>query len=103
MLTNKNKNLTATAKSNIDSIIGLTQEKEGSCKVELSFQYLAGQDKLEWLSVVSDQGVLMGLCLQEMVQEMMISKGKTDKAVSGALIWHNDNVERRTSWKNEFI
>jgi hypothetical protein len=23
--------------------------------------------------------------------------------VSGALIWHNDNVERRTSWKNEFI
>jgi hypothetical protein len=40
-------------------------------KLELSFEYLVAADKLVWVRVVSSQAILMSLCLQSMVEELV--------------------------------
>ena len=40
-------------------------------KLELSFEYLVSADKLQWVTVVSNQAILMSLCLQSMVEELV--------------------------------
>ena len=49
--------------------VGLLQS-EGS-KLELSFEYLVTPDTLEWVTVVSSQSILMSMCLQSMVEELV--------------------------------
>ena len=50
-------------------------------KLELSFEYLVAADKLQWITVVSDQAILMSLCLQSMVEELVrLKAGETDPA-----------------------
>ena len=51
---------------------GLTRLKpEQESKLELSFEYLVAADKLQWINVVSTQAILMSLCLQSMVEELV--------------------------------
>ena len=45
-------------------------KSEGS-KLELSFEYLVTPEKLEWVRVVSSQAILMSMCLQSMVEELV--------------------------------
>ena len=48
-------------------------------KLELSFEYLVAADKLQWITVVSSQAILMSLCLQSMVEELVrVKAGEKD-------------------------
>ena len=40
-------------------------------KLELSFEYLMNTGELQWVTVVSTQAILMSLCLQSMVEELL--------------------------------
>lgn len=42
--------------------------------LELSFEYLMAKDTLQWISVKSDQAILMSMCLQGMVEELIMKK-----------------------------
>jgi len=44
---------------------------EQESKLELSFEYLVSADKLQWINVISSQAILMSLCLQSMVEELV--------------------------------
>jgi hypothetical protein len=56
-----------------------SQNGEGETKLELSFEYLVAADKLVWITVVSSQAILMSLCLQSMVEELVrIRAGEKD-------------------------
>ncbi|ROT74937.1 Sorting nexin-17 [Penaeus vannamei] len=56
--------------------------KEGNFKVtrgrnvnlELSFEYLMSREDMRWVTVTSPQAVLMSMCLQGMVQELLTRK-----------------------------
>lgn len=51
---------------------------EGS-KLELSFEYLVTPERLEWVRLVSGQAILMSMCLQSMVEELVrIRSGEKD-------------------------
>ena len=51
---------------------------EGS-KLELSFEYLVTPEKMEWVTVISHQAILMSMCLQSMVEELVrIRAGEKD-------------------------
>nr|XP_032810432.1 sorting nexin-17-like isoform X3 [Petromyzon marinus] len=51
-------------------------------RLELAFEYLITKDKLQWISISSQQAIMMSICLQGMVDELMIKKsgGKIRKA-----------------------
>merc|ERR1719167_409966 len=53
--------------------IGLLRQ-EGS-KLELSFEYLVTSERLEWITIVSHQAILMSMCLQSMVEELVRIRG----------------------------
>lgn len=50
---------------------GLRNEKS---VLELSFEYLMAKDTLQWISVKSEQAILMSMCLQGMVEELIMKK-----------------------------
>ncbi|CAM1322467.1 SNX17 (predicted) [Pycnogonum litorale] len=51
-----------------------------SCRLELSFEYLISKDKLQWITVISPQAILMSICLQGMVEELLMKKdGKSSR------------------------
>ncbi|GFR78853.1 sorting nexin-17-like, partial [Elysia marginata] len=43
-------------------------------QLELSFEYLMSKDNLQWVSLISDQAMLMSMCLQSMVDELIMKK-----------------------------
>ncbi|XP_076354671.1 sorting nexin-17-like isoform X4 [Tachypleus tridentatus] len=47
------------------------EENSSQHLLELSFEYLLSKDKLQWITVKSDQAVLMSVCLQGMVEELL--------------------------------
>ena len=52
----------------------LTGDEHDVCpqqKLELSFEYLMNTGELRWVTVVSTQAILMSLCLQSMVEELL--------------------------------
>ena len=53
--------------------MGLLRQ-EGS-KLELSFEYLVTAERLEWITIVSHQAILMSMCLQSMVEELVRIRG----------------------------
>ncbi|CAG9759938.1 unnamed protein product [Ceutorhynchus assimilis] len=42
--------------------------------LELSFEYLKSKDKLEWITINSDQAILMSVCLRSLVEELLMKK-----------------------------
>ncbi|KAK7502934.1 hypothetical protein BaRGS_00005883 [Batillaria attramentaria] len=66
--------------------VGQNQIKEGNFKItrmrcwrittilELSFEYLMSKDTLRWIAIVSDQAMLLSMCLQSMVDELIMKK-----------------------------
>ncbi|XP_022105765.1 sorting nexin-17-like isoform X1 [Acanthaster planci] len=42
--------------------------------LELAFEYLIGRNKLQWITMTSDQAILISLCLQDMVDELLLKK-----------------------------
>ncbi|XP_070534165.1 LOW QUALITY PROTEIN: sorting nexin-17-like [Ptychodera flava] len=43
-------------------------------ELELSFEYLVAKDKLQWIAIQSDQAILISICLQGMVDELIMKK-----------------------------
>lgn len=61
-------------------------------KLELSFEYLLSQDKLQWICVVSDQAILMSVCLQGMVDELLMKQSGNKRTKP------SEKMTRRGSW-----
>uniref|UniRef100_A0A2C9M5Q8 Ras-associating domain-containing protein n=1 Tax=Biomphalaria glabrata TaxID=6526 RepID=A0A2C9M5Q8_BIOGL len=43
-------------------------------QLELSFEYLMSRDSLQWISITTDQAMLISMCLQNMVDELIMKK-----------------------------
>ncbi|ODM99979.1 Sorting nexin-17 [Orchesella cincta] len=63
--------------------ITLHHERNGDVKAELSFEYLQSKDKLEWITLMSEQSVIMALCLQEIVADMVAKQHPTNPSLIG--------------------
>lgn len=51
----------------------LNNKDKNGAVAKLSFEYLMARDHLQWITVYSDQSVLLSLCLQSMVDEIVKS------------------------------
>ncbi|KAL3889927.1 hypothetical protein ACJMK2_002244 [Sinanodonta woodiana] len=51
-----------------------TSNTSSPSQLELSFEYLMAKDKLQWVTISSDQAILMSMCLQGMVEELINKK-----------------------------
>ncbi|KAK9890158.1 hypothetical protein WA026_008964 [Henosepilachna vigintioctopunctata] len=49
-------------------------QMNNTTNLELSFEYLMSKDKLQWVTVTSEQAILMSLCLQSLVDELLVKK-----------------------------
>lgn len=49
-------------------------DKHPHQRLELSFEYLMSKNKLQWVTVVSSQAILLSVCLQGMVGELLLKK-----------------------------
>lgn len=58
--------ITSTCEKNEN---GDTQER-----LELAFEYLIKKDEMEWITIYSDEAILMSLCLQSIVDEILRMK-----------------------------
>ncbi|XP_029662616.1 sorting nexin-17 [Formica exsecta] len=63
-------------------------EDNNECSLELSFEYLIARNELQWITIVSEQAILMSVCLQAMIDELL------QKCVVGSRI----QVESGKSW-----
>ncbi|XP_064652239.1 sorting nexin-17-like isoform X2 [Lineus longissimus] len=63
---------TTYAEANGDTDDNMEQGKDG--KLELAFEYLIAKDTLKWVRIISDQAILMSMCLQGMVDELVLKK-----------------------------
>uniref|UniRef100_A0A6B0VBH6 Sorting nexin-17 n=2 Tax=Ixodes ricinus TaxID=34613 RepID=A0A6B0VBH6_IXORI len=66
-------------------------------RLELSFEYLMSKNKLQWVTVVSSQAILLSVCLQGMVGELLLKKqGASRPGHPGGL--SHPKAGRRGSW-----
>lgn len=54
-----------------------TEQPNTVQRLELSFEYLMNKDNLKWINIESDQSVLISMCLQSMVQELLTRRTGT--------------------------
>uniref|UniRef100_A0A8C9T865 Sorting nexin-17 n=1 Tax=Scleropages formosus TaxID=113540 RepID=A0A8C9T865_SCLFO len=70
----------------------------GRCevKLELAFEYLMSKDRLQWVTITSPQAIMMSICLQSMVDELMVKKsgGSIKKMLKKR---HNGAIHRSDS------
>ncbi|XP_042240222.1 sorting nexin-17-like isoform X2 [Homarus americanus] len=73
---NNSSNTNSTSSSNSSSSRSSCSSLEGGRHVnlELSFEYLMSREDMRWVTVTSCQAVLMSMCLQGMVQELLTHK-----------------------------
>ena len=56
--------------------------------LELSFEYLMSKNEMRWIKVISSQAVLMSLCLQGMVKQLLNSQnGSFPSTTSVSIVW----------------
>ncbi|KAM6954269.1 sorting nexin-17 [Aplochiton taeniatus] len=62
-------------------------------KLELAFEYLMSKDRLQWVTITSPQAIMMSICLQSMVDELMVKKagGSIKKTLRKR---HNGAIQR---------
>uniref|UniRef100_A0A8C4EQJ5 Sorting nexin-17 n=1 Tax=Dicentrarchus labrax TaxID=13489 RepID=A0A8C4EQJ5_DICLA len=67
-----------------------------SVKLELAFEYLMSKDRLQWVTITSQQAIMMSICLQSMVDELMVKKsgGSIKKMLRKR---HNGSIHRPDS------
>ncbi|XP_024940784.1 sorting nexin-17 [Cephus cinctus] len=60
-------------------------EDNSDCSLELSFEYLMARNQLQWITITSEQAILMSVCLQAMIDELLIKNvgGSKSQEVSG--------------------
>nr|CAI5833830.1 unnamed protein product [Callosobruchus analis] len=57
----------------------INSQSNSSSSLELSFEYLMSKDKLQWVTITSDQAILMSVCLQSLVDELLMKKNGVKK------------------------
>ncbi|KAF5281169.1 hypothetical protein FQR65_LT14849 [Abscondita terminalis] len=62
-----------TATHNKQAAATNSQSSESSV-LELSFEYLMSKDKLQWITISSEQSILMSVCLQSLVDELLLKR-----------------------------
>lgn len=78
----KQNSIVYNIKVQINSVLLLKDSGESSLEgkntgepnLELSFEYLMAKEKLQWISIYSEQAILMSVCLQSMVDELLLKK-----------------------------
>ncbi|CAH0562621.1 unnamed protein product [Brassicogethes aeneus] len=63
-----------TATHNKQAIAANSRTNSNSNGVELSFEYLMAKDTLQLITITSDQAILMSVCLQSLVDELLMKK-----------------------------
>ncbi|NP_001080742.1 sorting nexin 17 S homeolog [Xenopus laevis] len=53
---------------------GSGSSNETDVRLELAFEYLMSKDRLQWITISSPQAIMMSICLQSMVDELMVKK-----------------------------
>ncbi|XP_053980964.1 sorting nexin-17 [Hylaeus volcanicus] len=48
--------------------------------LELSFEYLIAKNQLQWITITSDQAILMSVCLQAMIDELLLKNASGSRA-----------------------
>ena len=48
-----------------------SEDEESRSKLELSFEYLMNNQELQWITIISSQAILMSLCMQSIVEELL--------------------------------
>ncbi|XP_013918089.1 PREDICTED: sorting nexin-17 [Thamnophis sirtalis] len=51
-----------------------TSSGKSEVKLELAFEYLMSKDRLQWVTITSPQAIMLSICLQSMVDELMVKK-----------------------------
>uniref|UniRef100_A0A3B3RML3 Sorting nexin-17 n=1 Tax=Paramormyrops kingsleyae TaxID=1676925 RepID=A0A3B3RML3_9TELE len=87
----------------VTSSVPMANGTGGSCapgkceiKLELAFEYLMSKDRLQWVTISSPQAIMMSICLQSMVDELMVKKsgGSIKKMLKKR---HNGSLHRSDS------
>ncbi|KAG7199058.1 hypothetical protein KM043_017960 [Ampulex compressa] len=47
-------------------------EENNDISLELSFEYLIARNHLHWITIISEQAILMSVCLQSMIDELLL-------------------------------
>lgn len=55
-----------------------SESRELSNNLELSFEYLMAKNQLKWITIYSEQSMLMSVCLQSIVDELLNQKNGSD-------------------------
>ena len=60
-------------------------EENDDYSLELSFEYLIAKNQLQWITITSEQAILMSVCLQSMIDELLLKNagGSKPQDVSG--------------------
>lgn len=74
--------LTATHNNKFNATSSNNKHSNNST-LELSFEYLMSKEKLQWITIHSEQAILMSVCLQSMVDELLLKKNGMKKKQSG--------------------
>ncbi|XFF91299.1 hypothetical protein AB1E18_017518 [Capra hircus] len=53
---------------------GTSSLGQGEVRLELAFEYLMSNDQLQWVTITSPQAIMMSICLQSMVDELMVKQ-----------------------------
>ncbi|PIO24648.1 hypothetical protein AB205_0099760 [Aquarana catesbeiana] len=53
---------------------GTGSPNKTEARLELAFEYLMSKDRLQWITISSPQAIMMSICLQSMVDELMVKK-----------------------------
>ncbi|KAK0087663.1 hypothetical protein PV325_000470 [Microctonus aethiopoides] len=59
----------------ITTMHNYTDKKDNNiteCSLELSFEYLVAKKQLQWITISSEQAILMSVCLQSMIDELLL-------------------------------
>ncbi|XP_053565369.1 sorting nexin-17 [Bombina bombina] len=53
---------------------GTGSPNKSEVRLELAFEYLMSKERLQWITISSPQAIMMSICLQSMVDELMVKK-----------------------------
>lgn len=51
---------------------GIDRSEDSDFSLELSFEYLIAKNQLQWITIASEQAILMSVCLQSMIDELLL-------------------------------
>lgn len=61
-----------TTLHNVDRTDAMEKRGDEDYSLELSFEYLMARNQLQWITISSEQAILMSVCLQAMIDELLV-------------------------------